>query len=56
MNIQMFMFLAVCVVAVRIVKMALSKKQNSFEDEVTDFATHLVSTYVAYTLFCLVCC
>lgn len=51
MNIQMFCFLMLCVVMIRLVKLIFAKKPKSFEDEITDFATHLVLTYVGYTIF-----
>ena len=51
MNIEMFVFLMLCVVLIRLIKLMFTKKQKSFEDEITDFATHLVLTYVGYTIF-----
>ena len=54
MNIQVFVFLMLCVVLIRLIKMAFTKKRKSFEDEITDFATQLVFTYVFYTVFCFI--
>lgn len=51
MNIQTFVFLMLCVVLIRLVKMVFAKKRKSFEDEITDFSTQLVLTYVCYTVF-----
>ena len=54
MNIEVFCFLMLCVVLIRLIKMAFTKNRKSFEDEATDFATQLVFTYVFYTVFCLI--
>jgi len=51
MNIEMFVFLMLCVVLIRLVKLMFAKKRKTFEDEITDFATQLVLTYVCYTVF-----
>ena len=51
MNIEMFVFLMLCVVLIRLVKLMFAKKCKTFEDEITDFATQLVLTYVCYTVF-----
>ena len=54
MNIQVFVFLMLCVVLIRLIKMVFNKKRKSFEDEATDFTTQLVLTYVFYTAFCFI--
>mgnify|MGYP003337775662 FL=1 len=51
MNIQTFVFLMLCVVLIRLIKMVFAKKRKSFEDEIADFATQLVLTYMCYTVF-----
>jgi hypothetical protein len=51
MNIEMFVFLMLCVVLIRLIKIAFTKKRKPFEDEAAEFATHLILTYVFYTVF-----
>ena len=56
MNIQMFVFLALCVVVTRLGAIAFSKTKRSFNEEAFALVTHLVITFSLFTVIYLVIC